>query len=285
MKQFPKEKILENNKLLFARWKTNTVSTKQYILMQENAFVFVIKGKKIIFRDKEILEVNNKQLLIVKKGIHNMTEYLAEDGVFEAIVIYFNDTFIKKMKLFDDVSIDTNQPNIKALNQQILVLNKNKTIESFVVQYVVYIQENENNQTILTLKVNELIYLLLSTYPYTRQFFSTIIYERNDLEDMVEKLYKENYTIDQLAKFSNRSLSTFKRDFNRIFQSSPAKWIVSRKLSDACVLLLNTNKSISEIAFESGFESLSLFDKSFRRHFKITPSFFREQLVNQNDKT
>ncbi|WP_343540070.1 AraC family transcriptional regulator, partial [Sphingobacterium thalpophilum] len=107
----------------------------------------------------------------------------------------------------------------------------------------------------------------------------------NVLRILMEGLYRENFTMAKLAELSNRSLSTFKRDFGRVFQSSPAKWILFRRLSDACVLLVNTDMSMSEIAFESGFETLSQFDKSFKRFFKTTPSAFRtnsRELNRQN---
>ncbi|MDR6527907.1 AraC-like DNA-binding protein [Chryseobacterium rhizosphaerae] len=281
MKTFPQEKILKDDKLLFAKWKTNTVSTKQFILMQENAFVFVLKGKKVIVQDGDILEINNQQLLILKKGVHKMTEYLAEDGTFEAIVIYFADAFIKHSRLFDNVG--PSQSGI--VNQDIMIVGKDKMINSFVVQYCNYILENENDALIMELKVVELTHLLLKKYPQTQRFFTSIIQQSSDLRSLVEKLYKENYSISQLAYFSNRSLSKFKRDFKSKFQCSPAKWILSRKLTDVRFYLVNTDKNMSEIADETGFESLSHLDKSFKRLYGITPSAFRNlSAVNQIDK-
>lgn len=271
MKTFPQEKILKDDKLLFAKWKTNTVSTRQFILMLENAFVFVLKGKKVIVQDGNSLEINNQQLLILKKGVHKMTEYLAEDGTFEAIVIYFADSFIKHSSLFDNV--DFSQSNI--VSQDIMIVGTDKMINSFVVQYGHYILENENDAIIMELKVVELTHLLLKKYPQIQHFFTNIIQQSNDLRNLMEKLYKENYSINQLAYFSNRSLSKFKRDFKDKFQCSPAKWILSRKLTDARFYLANTDKNISEIANETGFESLSHLDKSFKRLYGITPSAFR----------
>ncbi|MCJ7932509.1 MAG: AraC family transcriptional regulator [Chryseobacterium sp.] len=281
MKTFPQEKILKDDKLMFAKWKTNIVSTKQLILMQENAFVIVTKGKKIIFYDEKMLEVNNNQILLLKKDVYTMTEYLAEDGFFEAIVIYFDKALIKQATLLELNSI--HQTHL--LPPDMLILDKSKMMDSFVTQYFSYIKENENTRALLELKVVELIYLIMKRHPNSKDFFNSIGQQSNDLSDMMEKVYKENYTIDQLARLSNRSLSVFKREFNSIFGSSPARWILTRKLSDARVLLTSTDKSISEIAFACGFSTLSRFDKSFRKHFHKTPSSMRAETAGQIDKT
>lgn len=280
VKTFPKEKILKDDKLMFAKWKTNIVSTKQLILMQENAFVIVTKGKKIIFHDEKILEVNNNQILLLKKGVYTMTEYLAEDGFFEAIVIYFNKALIRQANLLLNSIHQTHW-----LLPEMLILDKNRIMDSFVTQYFSYIKENENTRALLELKVVELIYLIIKRNPNSKDFFNSIGQQSSDLSDLMEKVYKENYTIDQLARLSNRSLSVFKREFNSIFGSSPARWIRTRRLSDARVLLSHTDKSISEIAFACGFNTLSQFDKSFRKHFHKTPSSMRTETTDQIDKT
>lgn len=271
MKIFPPEKILKDNRLLFAKWKTNSVSKREFVIMQENAFVFVLKGEKIIVHEDHVTRVNSGQLLVLKKGIHKMTEYLAEDHLFEALVIYFGDSFIKHLPNFNEPTTD--QSPLKG--DDILLLDRNKVIDSFVNQYLHYVDENINDSHILELKVAELIYLLLKGYPDAKSFFVSVIRKSSDLKDIMEKLYKENYTISQLAGFSNRSLSAFKRDFTKTFHCSPAKWILQRKLSDVCFHLINTDKNVSEIAYECGFGSLSQLDKSFKKEFNTTPSAFR----------
>ncbi|EJL75797.1 AraC family transcriptional regulator [Chryseobacterium populi] len=280
IKKFPQEKILKDNGVLLAKWKINSASAREFVLIQENTFVFVLKGHKIIVKDDDEITVGNKQLLVLKKGVHKMTEYLAADGQFEALVIYFDDSFIKYLSDFNKA--DWTQPSLKA--DDILLLDSNKVIDGFVEQYLNYIQENINDSVVLKLKVAELIYLLLKEHPYVKSFFVSVIQQHSHLKSMMEKLYKEDYTVSQLADFSNRSLSVFKRDFTKIFNCSPGKWILSRKLSDACFYLINTDKNISEIAYECGFGSLSRFDKSFKKEFNMTPSSFRSAGMGQISK-
>ncbi|GAB3800729.1 hypothetical protein GCM10028819_26620 [Spirosoma humi] len=237
--------------------------------MREHAFVFVLKGKKIIFRDGGPITIGNDELLIVRKGVHEMTEYLAEDHLFEALVIYFNNQFINHLK-----SIDFRKNNHE--NTGFVILPKDEILDSFILQYLNYLHKNENDTILQQIKVAELIYLLVKKVPKTESFFASLLTNGDDLDILMETLYKGNYTIEQLAIFSNRSLATFKRDFKKHYQTTPAKWILDRKLSDAREALINTDKNISDIAHECGFESLAQFDKSFRKAFTMTPSYFRK---------
>ena len=279
MKSFPKEKILKNDNLLFAKWKTNSVSTKQFVLMQENAFVFVLKGKKILVQKKDI-EVDYTQVLLIRKGLHKMTEYLATDGIFEALVIYFNADFIRYLNISD-----TNKSTQPFCDIDAIVVNRNKIIDSFINQYFSYFEENENDQSVLKLKVAELAYLLSKNNRLVKEFFISIANEQDgSLQSIMEKLYKENYNLEELASFTNRSLSKFKKDFEKIFHSTPAKWILNKKLSDAQFLLQNSDKNISEIAYECGFNSLSQFDKSFKQQIGVTPQVFRSNELNKIHK-
>lgn len=267
MKAFPKEKILKNKNLLFAKWKTNTVSTKQSILMQENAFVFILKGKKIIIQDNNTIEVDQHQLLLLKKGIHEMTEYIPKNGEFEALVIYFKNTFIKYPK---DISLG------KHPQMPFVILNRDKMIDDYILHYLSYINENENNPALMELKINELVILLTERSVQAKVFFNSLSDNYNDLKLLMEKTFKKKYTVEQLARLSNRSVSKFKRDFMLLFKNTPAKWILQKKLDCARFQLVNSDKYISDIAFNCGFESVSHFNKVFKKNFNITPAAFRK---------
>ena len=67
-----------------------------------------------------------------------------------------------------------------------------------------------------------------------------------------------NLSLEQYAQLCNRSLSAFKRDFSKVFNTTPGKWIATRRLEHANMLLRSSEKSVGEVAFESGFENLRI---------------------------
>ena len=86
-----------------------------------------------------------------------------------------------------------------------------------------------------------------------------------------------NLSLTEFAQFANRSLATFKREFKRIFNRPPAQWLLQKRLAYAEVLLTSTERSIADIAAESGFESNAHFSRTFSQKFGVPPLHYRKQ--------
>lgn len=80
-----------------------------------------------------------------------------------------------------------------------------------------------------------------------------------------------NFTIAELAHLCGMSLSSFKRKF----KESPKKHIGHLKLKKAEKLLTTSQLRISEIAYDCGFESISIFNQSFKSYYVKSPSSYR----------
>ena len=84
------------------------------------------------------------------------------------------------------------------------------------------------------------------------------------------------------AKLSVRSLSAFKRDFIRLYNTSPGKWLTEKRLIYARHLLSHMGKTVTETAFECGFESASHFSRAFRLRFGVSPVSIKQQMAVLN---
>ena len=82
--------------------------------------------------------------------------------------------------------------------------------------------------------------------------------------------------LEDFAYLSGRSLASFKRDFNAIYQVSPAQYIKETRLNKAKELLIATDWTIQDIAFSVGFESLSHFSRVFKQAMGQSPLDFRK---------
>jgi AraC family transcriptional regulator, exoenzyme S synthesis regulatory protein ExsA len=96
------------------------------------------------------------------------------------------------------------------------------------------------------------------------------------LQRIMEDNYCFNLTVEQYAQLCNRSLSAFKRDFQKTMHTTPGKWLLEKRLSHALRLLENKEKNVNEVAFESGFENASHFTRSFKERYQVTPSAARK---------
>lgn len=88
-----------------------------------------------------------------------------------------------------------------------------------------------------------------------------------------------NLKIEEFASLSNKSLSTFKREFKDIFNTTPSRWLKSKRLEFAKNLLLKTDLNINQICYDSGFINASHFIKSFKDKYKIPPHQFKSKKI------
>jgi len=136
------------------------------------------------------------------------------------------------------------------------------------------------SEDILELKVKELILLLIQTKNVDSviELISNLYAPRTtQIKKVIDTHMYSNLSIDDLAKLSNLSLSSFKREFKRIYDNSPQSYINTKKLEKAQALLQNTNLAIGEIAFDIGFNDPQYFTRLFTKNIGITPSDFRSQ--------
>jgi AraC-like DNA-binding protein len=103
---------------------------------------------------------------------------------------------------------------------------------------------------------------------------------RIPLQEIMEENYMHNLTLQDYSKISCRSLASFKREFLAYYHTTPGKWLIQKKLEHAKMLLDSTEKSISEIAFDSGFENNSHFSRIFKERYKLSPNFYRKKSVS-----
>lgn len=93
-----------------------------------------------------------------------------------------------------------------------------------------------------------------------------------DLVQFMKYSFTQNLSLEQFAKLSGRTLSTFNRHFRRAFQQPPRQWIRQQRLELALQLLHQTDRTISEIYLEVGFSDLAHFSRSFKKYFGQNPS-------------
>jgi len=85
----------------------------------------------------------------------------------------------------------------------------------------------------------------------------------------------ESTSLDKLAGLAHLSVTHFRRLFVETFKESPAKYALRLRLNRARELLETTDRTIANIALDSGFYDQSHFVKAFRATYKITPTAYR----------
>ena len=106
----------------------------------------------------------------------------------------------------------------------------------------------------------------------TKRLFSVI----EPALQCIKNDYATDVTIEHLAELCNVSKHYFCRTFKAITQKSPMEYLREFRLRIANALLLNTSKSISEIASGCGFETPNYFSRCYRNQYGYSPRQSRQ---------
>ncbi len=108
---------------------------------------------------------------------------------------------------------------------------------------------------------------------------------RHQDEERINRIYnyvEENYTkdikIEDIAEVANLTVPSFCRYFKKMTHMTFTDFVNEFRINNACKLL-HTNMGISDVCFESGFNNISHFNKTFR-HFKSkSPRDYRKEVL------
>ena len=92
----------------------------------------------------------------------------------------------------------------------------------------------------------------------------------------MESNFTEFLTVEEIAKVSHLSPRHFSRLFTSSYHTTPGNYILSLRMQHAGGLLKNSTHSISQVAFQSGFNDSSYFSRQFRKFYGVTPREYRE---------
>jgi AraC-like DNA-binding protein len=113
----------------------------------------------------------------------------------------------------------------------------------------------------------------VGTRPATREE----LYRRlHRARDFMDSCYEQKLSVERIARVACLSPYHFHRTFRLAFGAAPMQWLQARRLRAAQALLQTTDKPITAICLEVGFDSLGTFSWLFRKRFGVSPRQFRE---------
>jgi AraC-like DNA-binding protein len=247
-------------------------------MQNEACFLYVIQGENKAISAVEEVSVFEKEAVLIKCGSY-LTQMLPSETstTYEAVAVHFYPEVLKKV-------YENDLPHFlkKGKTPPQKSMAKFKTdilLQKYVDSLLFYFSNPELvSEELMILKIKELFLLLEKTKSASaiRDILSTLFSPKTySFKEIIEAHLFSNLTLDELARLTNLSLSSFKREFKRIYEESPAKYIKNKKLEKAANHLLATDHSISEIAYDCGFNDLAGFSNSFKAKYLTSPSNYR----------
>lgn len=250
---------------------------KPVLMPNEACFLYIIKGQYNTLSETDRLQIEAEESILMKCGNYtcNMVPTKSSE-TYQALAVHFYPEILLKIyeNKLPEFLKEKNNSNIGMTK-----LNSDALIHKYI-EGILFYFENPGfvNEEILILKLKEIILLLNQTKnaPAIRSVLSNLFNPSSySFREIIEAHYYSNTNLEQLATLNNQSLSTFKREFKKIYNASPATYLRIKKLKKAEELLTSTDLRTTDIAYDCGFTNVSHFSKSFKQHHGISPSTYK----------
>jgi AraC-like DNA-binding protein len=247
---------------------------------EHNFIVYVLSGKRILFQPGHTYEMTEGKCVFSKKG-----GWLAqkEHGTNWRVMIFFMpDSYLQQFCKKYSTSFSPGGSQIKATLQMVDLHVNNATRSFFESMMVYFMQSPPLPEALLELKFHELLFTLLANPDNKDLLFylnKIAAHHRESLSEIMEANYTYNLSLKEFARLTHLSLASFKREFKKVFGTTPGKWLKEKRLDHAGKILSTSSKSISDVAFESGFENTTHFSRVFKEKFHETPLHYRQLIV------
>jgi AraC-like DNA-binding protein len=246
---------------------------KTETVFEFHMLVWFISGEtKIIQADKSYLFKAGDIFLIPRNHLATIINYPKDGLPHKAVVMH-----LTKERLKDFYSnIEVKNKNIRE-EVKIHSFEKHPLLESCLASLIPYFDmEDPLPDGIASLKITEAISILRAIDKNIDSVLADFDEPgKIDLINFMEKNYMFNMSLERFGYLTGRSLSTFNRDFRKIFQTTPQRCLTQKRLELAYYHLIEKNKKPSDVFMEVGFEDLSHFSFAFKKQYGFAPSLVR----------
>ncbi|SEJ04556.1 AraC-type DNA-binding protein [Dyadobacter sp. SG02] len=250
-----------------------TVSKEHFI--PDHIFVYMETGFMNVFYDNRMYEMRPGDYCFIARNHLARYHKGGLDGQpFKSVSVFVTQEFLRAFASEYGYATDA-LPGTE--DDAILHLDHHPMLESYVQSMRPYMKlDGPERNDFMALKTRELVLLLLKTNPALKQvLFDFSDPGKIDLEDFMNRNFRFNVSLQRFSYLSGRSLTVFKEDFKKIFNTSPGRWLIEKRLTEARFQIETLGRMPSEVYLEVGFEDLSHFSFAFKKMFGASPSTVR----------
>ncbi len=265
-----KKELVANKKLpglVYSHLAKTKIVGEQFII--EHGLCYIVSGYlKAADSDSTKTFAPGDMLFYRKNFLSKFTKQPEESLDFRSITVVFDKETLTQFSEQYGITCEAPFENKSA----VLKLERNILLENYFKTLTPYF-DTSLPENLIKLKRQEALMLLLQVNPQLKDIlFQFDQPDKIDLEAFMQQHFRFNVEMKRFAYMSGRSLATFKRDFEKVFHTTPSRWLLKRRLEEAHYLISEEKKRPSDVYYEVGFETFSHFSYAFKQLYGINPS-------------
>ena len=275
---------LQQNGLSVITFCLHTQGKKGTYFLKDHLLLYVKSGiYKVRFRDREYTVRSNEMVFIHKSTLieYDKSGEPGSEFMLDYMMFFLNEKLLEEFVQF--AGVDPVYPVSDVVPVSVIPIN-DLTRTYFESLQPYFDKSDQVSDGLIKIKLMELLFHLAdSNEPFLYQLLQPGSNDNNSISRIMEENFTNPVSLHDLAYLSGKSLSTFKREFQATYHTSPLKWIRNRRLDKAENLLLETTLSVTDICYAIGFENIAHFSKVFKLRFGLSPSEFRQKFKATED--
>ena len=240
---------------------------------REYALNYVYSGEMVLDNGKECIHVGKGECVFIPRD-HHITMYKrACDGErYCGIFMMFTRRFLRTM--YGKFGCRDMSADMPKLAPEVMKLPQTVELASLFASMTPYFDPEVKPQSdFMDLKMQEGLLALL----HIDARFAPTLFDFNepwkiDILEFLNENYMYEFTMEELAHYTGRSLATFKRDFRKISDLTPEKWLVRKRLDVAYAMIKDGGRKVADVCVEVGFKNPSHFSTAFKRRYGVSPT-------------
>ncbi|WP_286883289.1 MULTISPECIES: helix-turn-helix domain-containing protein [Sphingobacterium] len=241
---------------------------KSDISFECHMLIWFISGEtKIVQADATYVFKKGDIFLIPRNQLATIINYPKDGQPHKTVVMHLTSEKLKNF--YANLTIE---PSARK-SEKIYSFNNHPLLESCLSSLIPYFELQKLPENIASLKITEAISILRAIDreidPILANFEEP---GKIDLAGYMEKNFMFNLSLEKFGYLTGRSLTTFKRDFSKIFNLTPQRWLTKKRLELAHYQFVEKRMKPIEVCYAVGFENLSHFSYAFKKHFGYTPT-------------
>lgn len=241
---------------------------KSDIMFEQHMLIWFISGEtKIVRAEGTYLFQKGDIFLIPRNQLATIINYPKDGLPHKTVVMHLTNEWLRNFYAQLDVKPTTADP------QRIRHYTDHPLLESCLSSLIPYFEMKDLPKGIANLKITEAITILRSIDTDIDNILANFDEPgKIDLADYMERNFMFNMPLEKFSYLTGRSLTTFKRDFKKVFATTPQRWLTKKRLELAHYQFVEKKKKPIDVCYEVGFENLSHFSFAFKKQFGYAPT-------------
>ncbi|WP_276502661.1 helix-turn-helix domain-containing protein [Terrimonas pollutisoli] len=266
--------------LLFVHYKCPMEVNRQDSWSQHNYIQYILTGKKAYHTPGRSWLMKSGDAFFVKKGAWIIEKFFEEPLCI--MTFFIPDSYLQSFMRENNSLRQAGQAEPQK-NELLIPLRVNSIMTAYFDSLIPYFySETKPSEDLLELKFRELLLNILDN-PENGELKNYMLHllspQHESFQQVMEANCVYNLSLPDYAKLLNLSLSSFKRHFIAVYKTTPGHWLQEQKLNHAYHLLVSSDKPVTDISFESGFENSTHFSHLFKKRFGLSPLKYRKENV------